>query len=211
MSPSDLWRKQLALESKEFTARGTLVEVPGPDPDELATCYLATYPGGSAELVFADDAPESFITQVRGIDIDRLHARPAEVARDLDASLMHCCTYVFDEPIAIPSPATIRQTGPESFSAVVDGKPVAEAVSSRSDAAAAELWVHTDPEHRRRGYAAQVAAAWAAAVTSTGKTAFYSHLAGNDASRSLAAHLGVRPLFELVGLSIPGSMDRTDR
>lgn len=202
--PARLWRMQLALESKEFTARGTLTEVPSPDPDGLATCYLAAYPGGGAELVFADDAPGWFVDRARRIGVDDFLARTDDVARELGgAEVQRCRTYVFTEPVAaIPGSAALRHDGPESVSAVVAGKAVAEAVSSRSDADSAELWVHTDPDHRRRGYAAQVASAWARAVTGAGKIAFYSHLDRNDASRSLAARLYVTPLFELIGLTV---------
>lgn len=189
------------------------MEVPCADPDGLATCYLAAYPGGSVELVFADDAPEEFVDRARRIDTERFLARTADVAAELGATgIMRCSTYAFIPPIAdITGSATLGRTGPEAVSASVEGQLVAEAVSSRSDAASAELWVRTEPAHRRRGYGAQVASSWAGAVTAAGKVAFYSHLAANDASRSLAAHLNVRPLFELVGLSIPGPLGRTER
>jgi len=47
------------------------------------------------------------------------------------------------------------------------------------------------PEHRRRGYGRQVAAAWAHHVMKQGRVAFFSHVHGNMASRALASSLGV--------------------
>lgn len=71
----------------------------------------------------------------------------------------------------------------------------------RTNSEAAELWVWTEPDARRRGYAEQVSIAWAAEVTGEGRVAFYSHEEDNDPSRRLAATLGVVHLFDLVQLT----------
>ena len=55
----------------------------------------------------------------------------------------------------------------------------------------AELAVEVLPEHRRRSYGRQVAAAWAHHVMKQGRIAFFSHVHGNTASRGLAESLGV--------------------
>jgi hypothetical protein len=73
----------------------------------------------------------------------------------------------------------------------VDGKPVSWAWTSQESEQAAELAVETALEYRRRGYARQVVAAWAARVLGKGKVAFYSHEVGNTASEALAQSLGV--------------------
>jgi predicted GNAT family acetyltransferase len=90
----------------------------------------------------------------------------------------------------------------EAYWIVIDGNPVARASSSRSDDAAAELWIETDPDHRRRGYATRVALAWATGVRQAGKTPFYSHLHDNAASAALARRLGVSPLFEIIAINL---------
>lgn len=64
------------------------------------------------------------------------------------------------------------------------------------------MWVHTDLAHRRRGYAAQVASAWADGVTASGRVAFYSHLRDNHASRALPTRLGRIPALDLIGLTL---------
>ena len=73
----------------------------------------------------------------------------------------------------------------------VGGEPVSWAWTSHESEQAAELAVETVLEYRRRGYARQVVAAWAARVLGQGKVAFYSHEVGNTASEALAHSLGV--------------------
>jgi predicted GNAT family acetyltransferase len=97
--------------------------------------------------------------------------------------------------------------GPDSVTTIVDGAVVAGASASRNNGEAAALWVHTDQAHRRRRYAAQVASAWAAGVTESGRVPFYSHLHDNHASRALATRLGLIPAFDLIGLTLDRQRD----
>jgi RimJ/RimL family protein N-acetyltransferase len=73
---------------------------------------------------------------------------------------------------------------------LVDGSPVCWAWSERSNEGCAEVAVETLPQHRRKGYARQVVAAWAFEVIGSGRTAFYSYQFENEASRALARSLG---------------------
>jgi RimJ/RimL family protein N-acetyltransferase len=79
------------------------------------------------------------------------------------------------------------------------GEPVSWAWSSRTNAKAAELAIETKPAFRRRGFARQVAAAWARYQLQQQKIAFYSHLHDNLPSRALAASLGVVHIMDVVG------------
>jgi predicted GNAT family acetyltransferase len=74
---------------------------------------------------------------------------------------------------------------------VINGRMVSQAWTERGDEHACELAVETVREYRQRGYARQVAAAWAAGVLDSGRVAFYSHRLVNSASESLARSLGV--------------------
>jgi predicted GNAT family acetyltransferase len=65
-------------------------------------------------------------------------------------------------------------------------------VSSRENEVAAEAWVETRPEHRRRGLARQVTAAWGHDLRRRGKIPFYSHRLENSASQAVARSLGLR-------------------
>jgi hypothetical protein len=200
VDPGRLWRVQLALECKAFNSAGRLVEVPIANPDDLATCYAVRYFGGGGELAFADTAPDWFVDRARQHGFERCFSDLWQVTQELrnderPIEVIQCSTYVFSTPIAEPpGQATLRWDGPEAVIALVDGEPVAGASASRSNDEAAELWVHTEAAHRRRGYGAQVAAAWARAVTDSGKVAFYSHLDHNAESRKLATRLGVTPV-----------------
>ena len=91
----------------------------------------------------------------------------------------------------------LSEVQPSSFAVVVEGVAVSEAVSVREDGTSAELWVHTDPSHRRRGYARQAASAWLGSVAGRRLIPFYSHERDNVASRSLAEALRIRLVYTL--------------
>jgi len=115
------------------------------------------------------------------------------------------------DAVALPKPAnTVRvmsedtqllQTFPdwrdevrfrEPFMVAVDaGRAVALCSSVRITAAAHEAGVETLPESRRRGYAAQVVAAWAKEVASLGALPLYSTSTDNAASQGVARRLGM--------------------
>ncbi len=61
----------------------------------------------------------------------------------------------------------------------------------------AEAGVWTDPDHRRRGHAAAVTAAWAREVAAEGKVPFYSTSSANVASQRVARRLGLRAIGAL--------------
>ena len=61
----------------------------------------------------------------------------------------------------------------------------------RENDASAEAAVETLPQFRRKGFARATASAWADAVISAGKIAFFSHSRDNAASEALAKSLGV--------------------
>jgi GNAT superfamily N-acetyltransferase len=84
---------------------------------------------------------------------------------------------------------------------LVDGSPVCWAWSERSDDCCAEVAVETLPQHRRKGYARQVVAAWAYEVIGSGRTAFYSYQFENEASRALARSLGAVWYADVVGFA----------
>lgn len=202
-----LWRVQLALECKAFDSTGRLVTVPCADPDPLPAGYAVRYCDGSTELAFAASAPDWLVKQVGQYGAAEVVDQPAALVKQLrDAGhgigVGHFHTYCFGEELSVDQLATAVHDGVEAHSIVVDGQPVARASSSRTNQVAAELWIETDPTHRRHGYATSAARAWAAGVRQAGKVAFYSHLHDNDASAFLARRLGVWPLFEIIAIDL---------
>lgn len=81
---------------------------------------------------------------------------------------------------------------------VRDGQVVAQAWSTCDGPQAAEVEVETDTAYRRRGFARQVVASWAAEVLGQGRAAFYSHVRANDASAGVARSLGLTWLSDEV-------------
>ena len=72
-----------------------------------------------------------------------------------------------------------------------EGEAVSVCCSSRNAPAAAEAGLRTLEGYQRRGYAAAVVAAWAAAVRESGRLPFYSTSWDNRASQGVAAKLGL--------------------
>lgn len=81
---------------------------------------------------------------------------------------------------------------------VVDGEVAAWAATDRDTDRAAEVSIETLPNFRRRGFARQVTASWAASVLAAGKVAYYSHLLDNAPSEAVAKSLGLVHLSDEV-------------
>ena len=86
----------------------------------------------------------------------------------------------------------------DRFVIVIDGREVAWTETDWENDRAAEVSVETLEGYRRRGFARQVTAAWAAAMLDAGKVGFYSHRMTNDASRAVAVSLGLTHLSDEV-------------
>lgn len=208
VDPAWLWRVQLALQGSALDGAGQLADGPGVHPDELASCYIVGYARGGQELAFSQDAPGWFVDRLRRIGAEACLAHPDRAARgirrdDVTLTVVRSTTYRFVPPVAtVAGAASLVRVGSEHVSAMVNGSRVAEASASRTNDQAAELWVFTEPAHRRRGYASQAATTWAKDVTEAGKVAFYSHLRSNRSSARLATSLGLTPLLYLVDFAV---------
>ena len=78
------------------------------------------------------------------------------------------------------------------FFAIVDrDRAVSLCFTARLTARAAEAGVTTHPDHRGRGHAATVVAAWARAIRASGRIPLYSTSWTNAASQSVARKLGL--------------------
>jgi hypothetical protein len=141
--------------------------------DERSRCSLYVHTAGT-DLHFRADVPAS----------DR------EALADAARAGERFETYVAAEPF----PPTVW---PDAQ--LVDGVALigdrSRAWSVRESGRAAECAVETAEPHRQHGLARQVTAAWATSVLARGKVPFYSHRAGNDASRALAESLGLAHVF----------------
>ncbi len=215
-----LIRRQFALEGIGLDAGGWLVRVPGAAAEEIPRVYVARHEGGYARF-YRRDLPGDVVAWLEAIPAEATLTEPDRVKQvlALDGPLAGTwagTSYVVDRP---PDPAIfldvsvltesrselVGRFDPELlnrgpvYAVLLDGQVVSACVSARENAEAAEAWVKTAPAFRGRGYARQTTAAWASAVLSRGKIAFYSHLWTNLASKRVALSLGLVPFIDAVG------------
>jgi len=90
-------------------------------------------------------------------------------------------------------PGEIAAGRSPALAIVVDGYPVSVCFCARRSETAAAAGLETAAEYRGLGLAGRVTAAWASAVRASGRVPLYSTSFGNQASRAVAAKLGLTP------------------
>ena len=203
MNALEFLHLQLELECKRVTAEGVMAPLSCDDPDEIPRLFVARHAQGWT-VYFRHDVEPSVQRQLCARPPEQLWAEPEIVYMILPpekangGTSWRGRTYHFATSPSLSLAADVVEHD-GTFVILEDGQPVARAWSSRMNERAAELALETLPRYRRRGYAYQVAVAWAAQQLKQQKVAFYSHLAQNDASQALAAKLEVTHLFDAVG------------
>jgi hypothetical protein len=190
LHPTELVTLNIEIEN-QIDAHGDLHPLPGKD---AALFSISRCRAGYARY-YRYDLLRGIRRQIEALDPEAaLHDHKA--VQRLLAHHTPCDTifagkgyYFARRPAPIEYPDAVCREGCHVI--LIDGKPVSWAWTADASDQAAELAVETTPAHRRRGYARQVAAAWAAHVLGEGKVAFYSHELGNLASEALARSLGV--------------------
>lgn len=191
MNPLDLIHLQITLEY-QLSPAGQLIPFPG--SSEQAR-YIAYHHAGGFVHYFRADLPGGVQATLGALPPSQLFTAAEGVWRALGekAPCPPLETFVSLYFAQIPSPqafpAVVEQE--KNLAIRVEGREVAWAWSERRNERCAELAVETHPDFRRRGFARQLASAWAYRVMQSGRVALYSHKAGNEASRLLAADLGV--------------------
>ena len=203
LSPIQLIHTQLELECIGVTPDGFLYRIPGENPDDLHRFFVARHAQGHT-VYFGRDVEPSIVRQLRALPPEKALEDISTVMRTLYGNTESSVNpwlgraYAFDVALSPEeSPDVLAEGG--AFVVRVGGQIAARAWSSRSNARAAELAVETLPEFRRRGYARQAAAAWAAHQLAMGRVAFYSHHRDNLASLALAKSLGVVWFMDAAG------------
>jgi hypothetical protein len=211
---------QLALEGIGLDVRRRLVRIPAAAKEDIPRLYVCRLPTGWARY-FRADLPASVVDELAGLTDEACFDQQSTVRRILDRQapcldVWVGTSYVFPSLPATPTPDVFRLQEADWPLAVafdpdlalfrapiwvvlVDSRVVSTCVSARENDVAAEAWVQTSPEFRRRGYARQVTSAWARDVLGRGNIAFYSHRRENLASRGVALSLGLHPFVEAVG------------
>lgn len=190
MDPAALAVLSIEIEN-QIDASGDLRPLPGKDS---ALFSISRHQSGYLRF-YRYDLPPSLRRQLERLGSEASLTDHKAVRRIL--SRHTACNTVFAgkgyhfrrRPAPAEYPDAVYREG--CYVIVVDGAPVSWAWTSDSSEQAAELAVETLPRYQRRGYARQVASAWAAQILAEGKVAFYSHGLDNAASEALARSLGV--------------------
>ncbi len=208
--PPSLVSLQVRLEY-DLDPQGRLVVRPG--SDERARCVVYRYSGGG-RLFYLHDLPRPVQEALRGFDpalafaeperLDALLGLPAHQPHNIfQASVFTRCPAPEEYPLVQTQGEAfiIRSLYPDALPGLPVGdptQPAAIAWSVRHNDAAAEVAVETQPAFRRRSYARQVVAAWAAAQFRLQRVAFYSLKANNYPSQSLRRSLGAIPFADSI-------------
>lgn len=202
-SSYDLVLTQLRLKCIGLNADGRLIRLPCATPYEPYRVYIARHSGGFY-VFFRADLPEAVVERLLVLPTHVLfHNRalvrealsqdaPCEVVRDSRSYLYPAEGGMDDLPGVVRQPNNVCEVW-------VDGVKVCTAMSGRENDEAAEVWVLTDPEHRKKGYARMAVQAWAQRVRAQGKMVFYNHRYASNHSRRLAESLGFQWFMDDVG------------
>jgi GNAT superfamily N-acetyltransferase len=193
MGPRELILREAELEYR-VAMHGDTIRVT-PDNSDNVPCVAAARHAKGFLLLFREALPVEERARFVQLGAEQLLSLSDGeismlcVAADRAYRVVDCCWYCITRiPELSEFPDVVQRDG--RFVIERDGREVAEAWSCESGSQAAEVEVKTLEEYRRRGYARQVVAAWAYHTRREGKTAYYSHLTSNAASRALVENLG---------------------
>lgn len=194
MTPVQYIEEQLRLECIGLDNQYHLVRISGSHPDEIHRLYLFKF-GAAVTVLWRGDVDIHTKARFSALDAFEAFSDPDLVSREVSLVRRWCgSTYVFPSQFRCDSVGVFEQN---SQFIVYESQSVAStAWSSRSNSTAAELAVETQPQFRRRGFAARAAGTWAKAQQQLGRIAFFSHKDENYVSRQLARHLGVVHVFD---------------
>jgi GNAT acetyltransferase len=210
---------QLQLETLfVLSERGRIISTRQPRPSPGPAFMLTR---GSTEVTWAvradiaDEIADELDELVRQEPVTSEWERPPIHAERYRAALRGSVAwgpaFEFPEPVATPggveslhdeallqrhfsgwSAGEIEGGASPVMAVLVDGHAVSVCCCARRSIVAAEAGLETAPAFRRRGYAARVTSAWAAAVRASGRTPLYSTAWTNESSLAVARKLGLR-------------------
>jgi ribosomal protein S18 acetylase RimI-like enzyme len=157
---------------------------------------------GDTAVFFRYDLEPDERAELLALGVDTLFSAESRVRAILDphhptTRVYRMRWYIIDR---VPDPSEYRDVTVQDDRHVVkiDGEVVAWAKTDTDHEEAVEVEIETLPNYRRRGFARQVTASWAASALASGKVAFYSHLVENSASQAVAVSLGLTHLSDEV-------------
>lgn len=213
MKPVDYLSLQMQLEGLKMSG-GNFVTRASPGVDEFPLVLQAHTSDGQELVRFDDTLPSALHDQLTAGNLPSFKIESAIAVFGLfgiSTKVGHFRTYIFPDSFATAGTSIVTcfsQDDPKVVAAGFNGcvgkiyateqagRIVSACVSTRQNALAAEAWVFTHPDYRRKGFARQVVTAWAGSLQRAGLVPFYSHEVENTKSASLANRLKLVHVFD---------------
>lgn len=213
MKPFEYLLLQIELEGIKRIS-DNLISCPPENVDDCPFVISARTTDGESLVSFNETVSEEIRSLLPKADLKELITESSiEIFRKhgIQAAASHFKTYVFPDRIELAKTETVKCLGRNAPKVIAFGfhgftdkiyaieneeMIVSACVSSRQNHKAAEAWVMTHPDHRKKGFAQQVVAAWAEGIRQDGLIPFYSHNSKNTNSAMLAKSLNLLPVFE---------------
>lgn len=219
MEPLEYLHLQMNLEGKGYRQNGLITRL-SPNSDDFPLVLLAQTSNGQTVTYLSDTLPfelrRELATCASKLEFPRVEVLLEPIrSYGIQPKVGYYKTYVFPEQYAKVEPTVakcfpkddpkVKDFGFSGFANMVyaieeSGKILSACVSVRQNSKCAEAWVFTTSEHRRKGLAQRVVAAWAKGMLDEGIIPFYSHKIDNLASAKLANRLGLISVFEKISI-----------
>jgi len=213
MKPLDYLSLQMRLEGVQ-RGSGNFITRTSPGDNEFPLVLQAHTADGQEIVCFDERLPPALYYRLMSDSLPSFKVESAFAVFALfgiSAKVGHFRTYIFPDSFAAADTSTVTcfsQDDPivvavgfkgclgKIYAIEQVGQIVSACVSTRQNALAAEAWVFTHPDQRRKGFARQVVTAWAGSLQRAGLVPFYSHELENIKSAALADSLKLVHVFD---------------
>ena len=203
MNAEELLYVHMRLECIQVIPPHFLSRINCPNPDDIHRFYVVKmHPTSHIKAFYRWDLESKIQAQLQTIELQSIFLDDQDVRAILDQpessrEVFKGKSYIFPQINADEhSDVRASQGGCEI---VIDDTVASRCESSRENEEAAEAWVYTHPQYRRRGFARQVTLAWAYHLQQQRKIPFYSHRIENTASERVARSLSLIQYIDDIG------------
>lgn len=202
MTTDDIIRAQLTLACIRIKQSGYMEQFPCDNPNE-AYRVLVVWDGDKFLRFIRADVPTELRQTLKVMPMRRLFEQRERIQALLQehqpsTDVFVGRTYLGNNMTQLPPDDRVVEID-NGFGILANGSVIASCTSVRENGQAAEAYVVTAADYRRKGYAKRGTIAWLAKLAQQKKLAFYTHKRDNIASQYLAESLGLTWVYDIVG------------